>query len=120
MQNSEIAFVQWDWIEGIWRHVVTMLVWLGLNLFYWPFYLASADRSWRNTYANYGRFFFEENNKNNSYSQARLDATWRNAHNQGPTAVACGATQAEAQGRLFNERAFYSQAAAKNWWWWRW
>lgn len=70
--------------------------------------------------ANYGRFFFEEYNKNKSFSQAWLDASWRIAHNQGPTAVACGATQAEAQGRLFNERAFYSQAAAKNWWWWRW
>jgi hypothetical protein len=70
--------------------------------------------------ANYGRFFFEEWNKNKSFSQAWLDASWRIAHNQGPTAVACGASQAEAQSRLFNERLFYPQAAAKNWWWWRW
>ncbi len=70
--------------------------------------------------ADYGRFFFEEWNKNKSFSQAWLDASWRIAHDQGPTAVACGATQAEAQSRLFNERAFYGQAASKNWWWWRW
>ncbi len=70
--------------------------------------------------ANYGKYFFEEWNKNKSFSQAWLDASWRIAHNQGPTAAACGATQAEAQNRLFNERLFYPQAAAKNWWWWRW
>lgn len=70
--------------------------------------------------ANYGRYFFEEWNKNKSFSQAWLDASWRIAHDQGPTAVACGATQAEAQSRLFNERLFYAEAAAKNWWWWRW
>jgi hypothetical protein len=70
--------------------------------------------------ANYGRFFFEEWNKNKSLSQSWLDSSWRIAHNQGPTAVACGATQAEAQDRLFNERYFSGQAASKNWWWWRW
>lgn len=69
---------------------------------------------------NYGRYFFEEWNKNKSFSQAWLDASWRIAHNQGPTAVACGATQAEAQNRLYNERQFFAQAASKNWWWWRW
>ena len=37
--------------------LAALLVWLGLNLFYWPFYLASADRSWRNTYANCARFW---------------------------------------------------------------
>jgi uncharacterized membrane protein YesL len=44
------AGLRWLWVGGV-------LVWLGLNLFYWPFYLASADRSWRNTYANCGRFW---------------------------------------------------------------
>ena len=56
--------------------------------------------------ANYGSYFFEEWNKNKSFSQAWLDASWRIAHDQGPTAAACGATQAEAQDRLFNERLF--------------
>jgi Family of unknown function (DUF6345) len=70
--------------------------------------------------ANYGRFFWEEWNKNKSFSQAWLDSSWRIAHNQGPTVVACGATQAEVQDRLFNERFFSAQAASKNWWWWRW
>lgn len=70
--------------------------------------------------ANYGRYFFEEWNKNKSFSQAWLDSSWRIAHNQGPTAVACGATQAEAQNRLMNERLFSGAAASKNWWWWRW
>ena len=70
--------------------------------------------------ANYGRYFFEEWNRNKSLSQSWLDSSWRIAHNQGPTVAACGATQAEAQGRLFNERYFSAQAASKNWWWWRW
>ena len=44
------AGLRWLWLAGL-------LVWLGLNLFYWPFYLAATDRSWRNTYANCGRFW---------------------------------------------------------------
>ena len=70
--------------------------------------------------ANYGRYFFEEWNRNKSFSQSWLDSSWRIAHNQGPTVAACGATQAEAQDRLFNERYFSAQAVSKNWWWWRW
>ena len=45
------------WVGLRWLWLAALLVWLGLNLFYWPFYLASADRSWRNTYANCGRFW---------------------------------------------------------------
>ena len=45
------------WAGLRWLWLAVLLVWLGLNLFYWPFYLASADRSWRNTYANCGRFW---------------------------------------------------------------
>jgi hypothetical protein len=70
--------------------------------------------------ANYGKFFFEEWNKNKSFSQAWLDASWRIYHGQGPTAAACGATQAEAQNRLNTERAFNAPAVSKNWWAWRW
>ncbi len=45
------------WAGLRWLWLAALLVWLGLNLFYWPFYLASADRSWRNTYANCARFW---------------------------------------------------------------
>ncbi len=40
----------WTGLRAVW--LLALLVWLALNLFYWPFYLAAADRSWRNTYAN--------------------------------------------------------------------
>jgi hypothetical protein len=70
--------------------------------------------------ANYGRYFFEEWNKNKSFSQAFLDASWRIAHDQAPSVVACGATQDEAKKRVFNERLFYAEPVSKNWWWWRW
>ena len=69
---------------------------------------------------NYGKFFFEEWNKNKSFSQAWLDASWRIAHNQIASAAACGASQAEAQDRVFNERTFQGAAASRAWWWWRW
>ena len=71
-------------------------------------------------HAGYGKFFFEEWNKNKSLSQAFLDASWRISHNQTATVTACGATQQEAQNRLFNERFFEWGAVSKNWWWWRW
>ena len=45
----------WGGLRVVW--LVGLVVWLALNLFYWPFYLAAADRSWRNTYANCGRFW---------------------------------------------------------------
>jgi hypothetical protein len=32
------------------------LIWLLLNFFYWPFWLAQTDRSMKNTYLNCGRF----------------------------------------------------------------
>jgi Family of unknown function (DUF6345) len=70
--------------------------------------------------ANYGRYFFEEWNKNKSFSQAFLDASWRISHHQSPSVVACGASQEEAKNRVFNERLFYAESVSKNWWWWRW
>lgn len=70
--------------------------------------------------ANYGRYFFEEWNKSKSFSQAWLDASWRIAHNQIASVAACGASQAEAQSRVFNERSFYGEPAKRDWWWWRW
>jgi hypothetical protein len=70
--------------------------------------------------ANYGKFFWEEWNKGHSFSTAWLDASWRIAHNQAPTVTACGATQQEAQDRVFNERFFDGTRANTSWWWWRW
>lgn len=74
--------------------------------------------SWDNP--NYGKFFWEEWNKNKSLSTAWLDASWRIAHDQAPSVVACGATQQEAQSRLYNERSLQWGQASRNWWWWRW
>lgn len=45
----------WSGLRLLW--VVGLLVWLGINLFYWPFWLAAADKSLRNTYANCARFW---------------------------------------------------------------
>lgn len=69
---------------------------------------------------NYGKFFWEEWNKNKSFSTAWLDSSWRIAHDQAPSAAACGATAQEAQDRVFNERYFYGPQVSHNWWWWRW
>lgn len=70
--------------------------------------------------ADYGKFFWEEWNKGKSFSTAWLDASWRIAHDQAPSVVACGATQQEAQDRVFNERYFNKTQASTLWWWWRW
>ncbi len=45
----------WSGLRLLW--VAGLLVWLALNLFYWPFWLAAADKSMRNTYANCARFW---------------------------------------------------------------
>lgn len=45
----------WHGLRVVW--LLGLLVWLALNLFYWPFYLAAENRSMRNTYANCGRFW---------------------------------------------------------------
>ncbi len=45
----------WSGLRVVW--VLGLLVWLALNLFYWPFYLAAENRSLRNTYANCARFW---------------------------------------------------------------
>ncbi|WP_370962263.1 DUF6345 domain-containing protein [Amycolatopsis sp. cg9] len=70
---------------------------------------------------NYGAYFFSKWNGNgHKFSKAWLDASWDIDHHQAPSAVACGATQAEAQDRLWNEGSFSTAAASKNWWWWTW
>ncbi|GIF08426.1 DUF6345 domain-containing protein [Actinoplanes siamensis] len=69
---------------------------------------------------DYGKFFFEEWNRNKSFSTAFLDASWRISHHQEPAVTACGSTQAEATDRLFNERLFDAARSSTTWWWWRW
>jgi hypothetical protein len=69
---------------------------------------------------SYGSYFWEEWYKGKSLSTAWLDGSWRIAHDQAPSVVACGATAAEAQNRLFNERYLAWDHASQAWWWWRW
>lgn len=52
----------WNVPGGVWAGLrvlwfVGLLAWLGLNLFYWPFWLRASDRTLRNTYANCLRFW---------------------------------------------------------------
>jgi hypothetical protein len=70
--------------------------------------------------ANYGRYFWEEWNKNKSFSQAWLDGSWRISHNQAPSVVATGANQAEAEARLNQERYFTTAPGSAGWYAWRW
>jgi len=70
---------------------------------------------------NYGSAFWNHWNRNKSFSQAWLDASWYDiSHNQAPSAFACGATSTEASNRLYNERLFYGDAVSRNWYQWRW
>lgn len=90
---------------------------------------SSANLGWRMLFGfetvsidspDYGKFFWQEWNKNKSFSTAWLDASWRIYHNQAPSVVACGATAQEAQNRLYNERFFYGAQSSTSWYWWRW
>jgi hypothetical protein len=70
---------------------------------------------------DYGKAFWKHWNKGKSFSTAFMDASWYDiSHKQAPSVVACGATQAEAKNRVYNERHFNWGAVSKNWWWWRW
>ena len=67
-----------------------------------------------------GAWFFDEWNKNKSFSSAWIDANWKITHNHSPSVTACGATKEEAINRVFNERLFYGSPVSSNWWWWVW
>jgi hypothetical protein len=69
---------------------------------------------------NYGSNFWKNWNQNKPLSTAWLDASWDIAHDQAPSVVACGATAAEAQNRLYNERYLAWDHVSQSWWWWRW
>lgn len=51
-QNA--AGAGWMILRLVWGTV--LVIWLLLNLFYWPFWLSQEDKSWRTTVANCGRF----------------------------------------------------------------
>jgi hypothetical protein len=84
----------------------------------WRMLFGFETTSWDSP--DYGKFFWEEWRKNKSFSTAWLDASWRIAHDQAPSVVACGATPEDAKNRLFNERYFNCSPVSHNWWWWRW
>jgi hypothetical protein len=68
----------------------------------------------------YGAWFWNHWNSGQSLGTAWLNSGWDGGHDQAPSVAACGATQAEAQNRVFNERLFSPDAASSAWWWWRW
>ena len=68
----------------------------------------------------YGQNFFRIWNTGVSFSQAWQDASFALTLNQIVASTACGATAAEAQDRLWNERLFTGQRVSDDWYWWRW
>jgi hypothetical protein len=70
---------------------------------------------------NYGRDFWKQWNKGKSLSQAHLDMSWYDVStHQAPSVVACGASPAEAQDRLYNERYLSWATVSRDYWHWRW
>jgi hypothetical protein len=70
---------------------------------------------------NYGKDFWNQWNKGKSFSQAHLDMSWYDVStHQAPSVTACGASPAEAQNRLYNERYFDWSAVSRDYWHWRW
>lgn len=70
---------------------------------------------------NYGKDFWKQWNRGKSFSQAHLDMSWYDVStHQAPSVTACGATAAEAQDRLYNERLFSWGAVSRDYWHWRW
>ncbi|MEU1426233.1 DUF6345 domain-containing protein [Nocardia sp. NPDC005746] len=68
-----------------------------------------------------GTRFFKEWNTGKSFSQAWQDAALSIFHNNHRvSSAACGATDREAQDRLWNERLFHGGAVSDDWYWWRW
>jgi hypothetical protein len=71
--------------------------------------------------SNYGRDFWKQWNKGKSLSQAHLDMSWYDVStHQAPSVTACGASPAEAQDRLYNERFLSWAAVSRDYWHWRW
>lgn len=71
-------------------------------------------------YPSYGAKFWEHWRTDHKFSGAWLMAGWDGGHDQAPSAVAMGASAAEAQDRVFNEGMLYDAPVASNWMWWVW
>ncbi|MEL4317461.1 DUF6345 domain-containing protein [Leifsonia sp. YIM 134122] len=71
-------------------------------------------------WGGYGGGFFDRWNSGSSFSQAWQDNSLGHRTDQVVSSVACGATAAEAQNRLWNERLFSGSRVADDWYWWRW
>ncbi|MDN5872633.1 MAG: DUF6345 domain-containing protein, partial [Nitrococcus sp.] len=70
---------------------------------------------------NYGSAFWKQWNKNKSFSQAFLDASWYDVStHQAPSVTACGGSAADAQNRLYTEHKFSRHAVSRDYWHWRW
>jgi hypothetical protein len=69
---------------------------------------------------DYGKNFWSHWNSGSSFSQAWQDASLQISTSQQVSSTACGATEAECQDRLWNERLFFGDSASNAWYWWRW
>ncbi|MVN20506.1 DUF6345 domain-containing protein [Mucilaginibacter arboris] len=69
---------------------------------------------------NYGSNFWNHYKAGQSFSTSWLYGSWDISHNQTPTVVASGATQAEATNIVMNEKLFQWGTVARNWYQWRW
>lgn len=69
---------------------------------------------------SYGSNFWNHYKAGQSFSTSWLYGSWDISHNQTPTVVASGATQAEALNILMNEKLFQWGTVARNWYQWRW
>ncbi len=69
---------------------------------------------------NYGANFWNHYKSGQSFSTSWLYGSWDISHNQTPTVVASGATQAEALNIVMNEKLFQWGTVARNWYQWRW
>jgi len=70
--------------------------------------------------SRYGSNFGSHWNRGESLSSAWLNGSWDIAHDQAPSVAAFGATAAEAQDRVYNERFFQWGTVSSAWMWWRW
>lgn len=70
--------------------------------------------------SDYGEDFWDEWNEGKSFSTAFLDASWDISSDQIPVVVAVGATENEADTRLYNERSLDWNHVSDTCWSWRW
>ena len=69
---------------------------------------------------DYGTNFWNHWRAGDSFSQAWQDALLDVSSAHQPASTAVGASAAQAQNRLFNERFFTAATTGRDWYWWRW